>query len=274
MSEVEFVRNALKEDLGRGDLFEKISGDKIVNARIVAKESGIFSGEKYAKILFEMVGIKAKFLRYDSIGFRANDTLMTLTGSYLTLLKIERVLLNILQHSSGIATLTRSFVEILESQKCATILLDTRKTRPNLRDLEKYSVRNGGARNHRLGLDDALMLKDTHLAHITDLRAFIARAREKIPFTCNIEVECGDTKACKIAMQSGANIVMCDNMSVSDIEKVREFRDAHYAGILLEASGNITRDNLALVAQTGVDAISVGALIHQAVWIDMSMKME
>lgn len=267
-----FVLEALREDIGRGDLFERVAKDREARAKIIAKSEGIFSGEKYLKELCKIAGVSFELGKRDAEGFERGEILARLDGSYIEILKIERVALNLLQHSSGIATHTYAYVKALGNT--ALKLLDTRKTRPLLRELEKYSVQNGGGSNHRFGLDDALMLKDTHLAHISDLKSFIAQAREKLPFTCKIEVECESVEDCKRAFESGADIVMCDNMKPSTIEQIVELRNTSFPHILLEASGNITLENIAEYAKSGVDAISSGSLIHQAKWVDMSLKME
>lgn len=274
MNELEFVKNALSEDLGRGDLFSNIATDKEVSAKIIAKDSGILSGKKYALVLLGLVNVDCKFYFDDGSAFKKGDVLVKIYGAYLDILKIERTLLNILQHSSGIATNTSLYVKILQENNLNTTLLDTRKTRPNLRVFEKYSVLNGGGKNHRFGLDDSLMLKDTHLAHISDLKAFIKMARAKIPWTSKIEVECDNLESSKIAMQSGADIVMCDNMEVGLIKEVVDFRNNNFSSVLLEASGNISKENLLSYAKSGVDAISVGSLIHHAVWVDLSLKID
>lgn len=264
------------EDIGRGDLFEGlVSQDFKVRAVIKAKEDGVLSGLLYARRLCERYGVEVCFCKEDSQSFKASEVLLELSGLYSVILKLERCLLNLLQHSSGIATLTYSYIEILKSAKLETALLDTRKTRPILRVFEKYSVRNGGGRNHRLGLDDALMLKDTHLKYIPShsLKDFLKKARTRIPWTSKIEIESESVEFAKVAMECGADIVMCDNMDLDSIRLVVEHRNAYYQHILLEASGNITKDNLLEVAKSGVDAISSGALIHQARWVDMHMKL-
>lgn len=274
MNELEFVKNALSEDLGRGDLFSNIATDKEVSAKIIAKDSGILSGKKYVLILLGLVNVDCKFYFDDGSAFKKGDILVKIYGAYLDILKIERTLLNILQHSSGIATNVSLYVKILQENNLNITLLDTRKTRPNLRVFEKYSVLNGGGKNHRFGLDDSLMLKDTHLVHIYDLKAFIKMARAKIPWTSKIEVECDNLESSKIAMQSGADIVMCDNMEVELIKEVVDFRNSNFPSILLEASGNISKENLLSYAKSGVDAISVGSLIHHAVWVDLSLRID
>lgn len=268
----DFVKEIYREDIGRGDLFERlIQEDFHVKALIKAKADGVLSGVVYVEQICKTYGIEAKFFRKDGESFKKADGIIELSGSYTKLLKLERCILNLLQHSSGIATLTRNYVELLKDYQVE--LLDTRKTRPLLRVFEKYSVRNGGGKNHRLGLDDALMLKDTHLKYITNLKDFLQKARKQMPWTSKIEIESEDIAFAKLAMECGADIVMCDNMEIEDIKEVVEFRNSFYPHVLLEASGNITKETLIQYAETGVDAISSGALIHQATWIDMSMKM-
>ncbi|MCE3038285.1 carboxylating nicotinate-nucleotide diphosphorylase [Helicobacter anatolicus] len=274
MNKEEFLRLMYDEDIGRGDLFEKI-GPKDLRSKawIKAKSKGVFSGVEYVEVLCKMHQLEAKFFKQDSELFAYGDALVEIEGNYTLLLKLERCILNILQHSSGIATLTHSYKEILKDTKVE--LLDTRKTRPLLRVFEKYSVRNGGGKNHRLGLDDALMLKDTHLKYIpnSDLKQWINQARKKIPWTSKIEIESESIEFAKFAMECGVDIVMCDNMKPSEIREVVAYRNKEYPYVLLEASGDITKENLLEYAQTGIDAISSGALIHKAVWVDMNMKM-
>lgn len=269
----EFVKCQVLEDIGRGDLFSKLCDDLDVEAVVVAKEDGVFSGKRYAESLMRLFNMKFDFMISDSKSFLNKEHLIHISGSYLSILQIERTLLNILQHSSGIATNTYSYVKILRDAKLNTILLDTRKTNPHLRVFEKYSVLNGGGRNHRLGLDDCLMLKDTHLSKITNLCDFIKQAREKIPFTSKIEVEVSDFDLAKEAIRAKCDILMCDNMSLDDVSRVVEYRNNINANVLIEASGNITKNNLVKFAKTGVDAISSGALIHQSRWIDLSLKI-
>ena len=273
----DFVKSAIDEDLGRGDLFARCISqdlaDKIVEAQIIAKEGGIFSGALYLDALYEIFKINAEFLKADGEGFENGEVLVKLRGRYIDILQSERVGLNILAHSSGIATNTGRFVAILREIGANLKILDTRKTRPLLRELEKYSVRNGGGINHRFGLDDCLMLKDTNLAHIADLGAFIKLARQKILWVAKIEVECESVESAECAMIAGVDIIMCDNMSAESIAQVAKIRNEKFSHILLEASGNISLENITQYAKLGVDAVSVGALIHQAKWIDLSLKM-
>ena len=268
----QFMLDALNEDLGRGDLFSQVFDEVDASSRIIAKDNGVLAGVIYASALCDAKDIAYTFLLQDGDVLKKGDVIATFSASSHTLLACERTLLNTLQHASGIATNTASYIDA--TKKYPVKLLDTRKTRPNLRAFEKYAVRCGGGVNHRLGLDDCMMLKDTHLKTISDLGAFMKQARQKIPFTSKIEIECEDMAGVQKAMSAGADIVMCDNMSEGEIKKVVVYRDANYPHILLEASGNVTLDTIEALAQTGVDAISSGSLIHQAVWLDLSMKMD
>ncbi|CAM2797662.1 carboxylating nicotinate-nucleotide diphosphorylase [Helicobacter burdigaliensis] len=268
----EFLKATLKEDLGRGDLFARIlKEDEEVKSKIIAKEEGVFSGEIYIKRLCELYSVCVEFLAHDGEEFCKGATLLYLKGKRSTLLSLERSILNILAHSSGIATLTRKFVKKLEGSECT--LLDTRKTRPLLRVFEKYSTKNGGARNHRLGLDDCLMLKDTHIKGEDSLKELIKSAREKIPFGVKIEVECENLEQAKEVLEARGDILMCDNMPLSMIKEVVELRDKISPSTLIEVSGNVELENIKEYAIKGVNAISSGYIIHHAVWIDLSMKM-
>ena len=180
--------------------------------------------------------------------------------------------LNLLQHASGIATNASKYAKLLEHSK--VVLLDTRKTRPQLRDFEKYASRIGGAINHRLGLDDCLMLKDTHLKTITNLKEFILKARKRISWVTKIEIECETLSQVQEAMNAGADIIMCDNMNPLQIKEVVDFRNQQFPHILLEASGNITEKTIESFLDSGIDAISSGSIIHQATWLDFSMKFD
>ncbi|ADV47148.1 carboxylating nicotinate-nucleotide diphosphorylase [Nitratifractor salsuginis] len=267
----EFVRRAVEEDLGRGDLFARISESKEISAVIVAKSEGVFAGREYIDVFGELYPLKLEWMREDGESFAPGDRLLVLWGDARDLLALERSILDMALHASGIATLTARYVAAMEGTEC--VLLDTRKTRPGLRAFEKYAVRCGGGQNHRMGLDDCLMLKDTHLRAIEDLEGFMKRVRRQIPFTAKIEIECEDLEMSRRAMEAGADIVMCDNMTPEQIREVVALRNEHFPHVLLEASGNITLKTIRSVAETGVDAVSSGSIIHQAVWPDLSMKV-
>jgi nicotinate-nucleotide pyrophosphorylase (carboxylating) len=268
----EFVKKALAEDVGRGDLYAKVFLATPASAKVIAKSAGIVAGQVYCNMLAQIEPVELVWIKNDGDMFEKGDVLVTLKADSHTLLKIERTFLNMLLHASSIATLTHRYVNIVKPY--GTKLLDTRKTRPMLRQFEKYATRIGGAINHRMGLDDALMLKDTHLKTIDDLDAFMKQARQKIPFTCKIEIEAESIDQAKKFMQAGADIVMCDNMTPAELETVIAYRNTHFPAILLEASGNISLETIEMYAKTGVDAISSGALIHQANWLDLSMKLD
>lgn len=266
-----FVKKALEEDVGRGDLFALVGKDSFASANIICKDVGVFAGKPYVKALCKMNKLDVTFYFDDGDALQKGDVVALIEGKSKNILRCERTILNLMQHASGIATNVSRYKKMLEGY--ALKLLDTRKTRPHLRIFEKYAIRCGGGNNHRMGLDDCLMIKDTHLKTIDDLKIFIAEAREKLPFTCKIEIESEDVEFAKFAMQCGADIVMCDNMSHEDIQAVVAYKNNHFPHVLLEASGNITQENIVAYAKTGVDAISSGSLIHQAVWLDFSMKI-
>jgi len=272
LSQEEFVKQALKEDIGRGDLFVRVTKPKEVSGYILAKSDGIFAGQEYLLAMQNLFDVKFTFNVNDGESFKKGDKLVLIKGNSKSLLSLERTILNMTLHASSIATLTNQYVQKIS--KYGVKLLDTRKTRPLLREFEKYAVRCGGGINHRMGLDDCLMLKDTHLKTIDNLKEFMQEVRAKIPFTSKVEIECEDLVGVKAAMEAGADIVMCDNMTPQQIKEVVAFRDENYPHILLEASGNVTLETIEEIAKTGVDAISSGSTIHQSSWIDLSMKLD
>ncbi len=267
-----FIEALVDEDVGRGDLFSRISESVDIRAYVVAKSDGVFGGREYIEVLAKMYGLSLLWDVKDGTAFKEGRKLFFVTGDSKTLLSLERSILDMALHASSIATLTAQYANALEGT--GVKLLDTRKTRPLLREFEKYAVRCGGGLNHRMGLDDCLMLKDTHLKTIDDLDAFMLEVRQKIPFTAKVEIECETFEMAQRAMKAGADIVMCDNMDLETTRQVVAWRNEHFPHILLEASGNVTLETIAEIAKTGVDAISSGAIIHQANWIDLSMRVE
>jgi len=267
-----FVREALAEDVGRGDLYALVEPAVNASAKIIAKSDGVVAGVKYINVLASLEKFEITWLKNDGESFSKGELLATLNADSHTLLRCERTVLDMLLHASSIATLTRKYVDLIAP--FGVKLLDTRKTRPLLRVFEKYATRTGGAVNHRMGLDDSLMIKDTHLKTIKDLKAYIVEARKKIPFTAKIEVEAETFEIAKSAFEAQCDIVMCDNMTPEQIKEIVAYRDENYPHIFLEASGNISLETIVSYAQSGVDAISSGSLIHQANWIDLSMKMD
>lgn len=267
-----FMQKTLDEDIGRGDLFSLCSAPRSATAHIIAKEDGILAGVEYVLALESLADIKIGFHYGDGESIKKGDLLAVVTGMQTDLLSIERTLLNTLQHASGIATSAHRYVKLLHGT--GVKLLDTRKTRPHLRTFEKYAARCGGVVNHRMGLDDSLMLKDTHLKTIDDLAAFIQHARRQIPFTSKIEVECETLETAQDALCAGVDIIMCDNMDHKTIKEVVILRNEIAPATLLEVSGNITETTIASYADMGIDAVSSGSIVHQATWLDFSMKMQ
>ncbi len=267
---IDFLKSVLNEDLGRGDLArELLKGQN--SAKVIAKSDGIVAGLEYIKYFSELADVKFSFFFEDGSEYKRGDVIFEIYGDVKDLLSIERSMLNILQHASGIASNAYEFVKIASDE---IKILDTRKTRPGLRVFEKYAAKCGGITNHRLGLDDSLMLKDTHLANFTSITEALHIAREAIPFTTKIEVECENIEMAIEAMEAGADIVMCDNMEFDEIRKVVDIRNKNYPHVFLEASGNVTLKNIKEYIKTGIDAISSGAIIHQATFKDFSMKMK
>ncbi len=272
MLKEEFIRAMVMEDVGRGDLFARITDSKEVKAYVKAKSDGVFAGREYIEPFERMFDLDFTWFIDDGEKFSHGDRLFELTGDSRQILSLERSILDIALHASSIATMTNKFVEKISDYDCK--LLDTRKTRPMLREFEKYAVRCGGGTNHRMGLDDCLMLKDTHLQTIDNLHSFMHDIRKKIPFTSKIEIECENIDMVKHAIEAGADIIMCDNMTPDEIKEVVEYKNAYYPHILIEASGNVTLEKVEEIAKTGVDAISTGSIVHQAQWPDLSMKVE
>ena len=272
MIKEQFLKALVTEDVGRGDLFSRISTSKQIRAYIIAKSDGVFGGQEYVNTFAKTYDLALEWQVNDGESFNKGEKLLFVSGDSKTILSLERSILDIVLHASSIATLTSEYVAAIAGTSVK--LLDTRKTRPLLREFEKYAVRCGGGINHRMGLDDCLMLKDTHLQTIDDLDIFMKEVRQKIPFTSKVEIECESLEMVKKAMKAGADIVMCDNMSLEETKEVVTYRNENYPHILLEASGNVTLDTIVAIAHTGVDAISSGSIIHQANWIDLSMKVE
>jgi nicotinate-nucleotide pyrophosphorylase (carboxylating) len=265
-----FVSLALSEDTGRGDLFASIVDKELYTAVLMSNTSGILAGVVYAEELCKQCNIDIKFLKNDGDILFDGDIIANVSGINTDILTSERTLLNTLQHASGIATNVSKYSKITNGY--GVKLLDTRKTRPLLREFEKYSTRVGGAINHRFGLDDCLMIKDTHRKSIENMANFIKNARSKIPFTSKIELECESVADAYEALCLDIDILMCDNMPANDVKMVVDMRNKKGVRILIEASGGVNLDNIESYCSASADAISVGSLIHQAVWLDFSMK--
>jgi len=265
------VRGALEEDLGRtGDITTDlmIPATQTAKARIVARKAGTIAGLIAAECAFRFVDPQLKFACEipDGSQVAADTALAVIEGSARSLLTAERVALNFLGHLSGIATATRALVDAVAGTKARIVC--TRKTTPGLRTLEKYAVRCGGGFNHRFGLDDAVLIKDNHLAACGGIALAIARAREGLGHMAKIEVEVDTLKQLEEALALGVDTILLDNMSLADLN----YAVALAAGrAVLEASGNVTLATVRAIADTGVDYISSGAITHSAPSLDVAL---
>lgn len=266
----------LLEDIGRGDFTTQGlfgSQAKTNKAIWIIKEDGVITGLPIAARVFELIDQKAKFTLNVKEGeyCKSGTQVASIEGSRESLLTGERVALNLAMHLSGIATAT--YLYVAEIGNLPTKLVDTRKTTPGLRVLEKYATRIGGAINHRMGLDDAVMIKDNHIKVAGGIDKAITLMRNNIPYPLNIEVETSTIEEVDQAIVNGADIIMLDNMSLEIMtEAVGIIRQAN-PRIRIEASGNITLKTIRAVAETGVDYISSSAPITRSNWLDLSMRM-
>lgn len=263
------VAAALAEDIGSGDLSaDLIDEEARVRARIVTREPGVFCGRPWALETCRQVdpAIRLDWCVEDGVGIETEDALVDLAGPARSLLTVERTVLNFLQLLSGTATRTRRFVDAVAGTE--TVILDTRKTLPGLRVAQKYAVRIGGGQNHRMGLYDALLLKENHIAAAGGVAAAVYQARGRHP-GMPVEVEVEDQRELADAIATGVDRVLLDNFSIGDLHAAVA---ATAARIPLEASGGITLDNVAEVARTGVDYISVGELTKNVAPLDLSMR--
>jgi len=270
------IQSWLIEDIGRGDRTTQglLAGKaSTVKALWVTKAPGIVVGLSLAKRVFQLLDANVSFVatvregQYCEVG----DQVAKIDGALECLLTGERVALNLAMRLSGIATLTYEYAKQIADLPAR--LVDTRKTTPGLRMLEKYASQLGGAVNHRMGLDDAVMIKDNHIAAAGGIGEAIALIRSNMPYPLTIEVETESLEQVEEALQYRADIIMLDNMQPElMIMAVKKIRDRN-SGIRIEASGNITLENIRVVAQTGVDYISTSAPITQSKWLDLSMRI-
>jgi len=295
----EVIDRALAEDLGKGDVTTEalIPGDRRGIGFIVAKKEGILAGIKVAKQVFHRVDpeLKVEVLLEDGARIKPGSKVAKVSGNIASILKAERVALNFLQRLSGIASETNRYVEAVKGLPVR--IMDTRKTTPGLRSLEKYAVKVGGGENHRMNLGEGILVKDNHLAALRsqglNIQEIVARARQNAPLSLRgfltpslrgakrrsnlqarqtqVEVEVGTLSEALEAVEAGADIVMLDNMSLEDMRKAVK---SIHGRALIEASGGITLDNVRTVAETGVDFISIGALTHSARALDISLELE
>lgn len=270
------IQNALQEDLGHGDITTRalIPTDLRGVASIMSKSHGIVSGIDAALEVFRSLDthITTRTLIPDGTAIAPNDIVAQIEGTIATILNGERVALNIVQRLSGISTETRKYVDAISGTRAR--IIDTRKTIPGLRELEKYAVRMGGGHNHRFNLADGILIKDNHIAPLKSqhmsLSDIIKQAKDRSPHTVKIEIEVETYEEAMEALEAKSDIILLDNMNVEEMRKVVLSVDNM---CLLEASGGINFETVRAVAETGVDLISVGALTHSVKSLDISMEM-
>ncbi len=271
------LRRFLDEDIGHGDITTDALVDPKTKATgtVICKERATVAGLSESIILLKLQGCQGEPKVRDGQEVPAGAIILEVRGSGSALLKVERVLLNLLSHMSGVATATAELVNIAKKNGSSTRIASTRKTLPGLRYFEKRAVELGGGDTHRLRLDDAVLIKDNHLALAGSITESVRKAKAKVSFTKKIEVEATTPDQAVEAALAGADIILLDNMTPSEVKKsvslleARKLRDR----LLIEVSGGIIRENLASYAKTGVDVISVGSITHSAKAIDMSMEL-
>ncbi len=262
---------ALKEDISSEDITTNsvMREYKKGTAQLICKQDGIIAGLPVFERTFHLIDEKTevKFYAKDGNSVKKGEILAEVTGDIRVILSGERTALNFLQRMSGIATYTNNVVKLLEGSNIK--LLDTRKTTPNMRIFEKYAVKIGGGNNHRYNLSDGILLKDNHIGAAGGVKNAIKMAKEYAPFVRKIEVEVENLQMMKEALEAGADIIMLDNMTP---EMMKEAVKMAEGKAVTECSGNITKENIKNVIETGVDYISSGALTHSAPILDVSLK--
>jgi nicotinate-nucleotide pyrophosphorylase (carboxylating) len=266
------IRRALEEDLGSGDLTTNATIDPDLKGRasLLARETLVLAGLPVFIKVFRMLSVEIISEDYFEDGqvVQEGEKICQITGPANAILKGERTALNFLQRMSGIATLTKTYVDKVGLQKVR--LVDTRKTAPGLRLFDKYAVRLGGGFNHRIGLYDGVLIKDNHISAAGSITNAVDLAKRKVPHTIKVEVEVEDLEALEEAIQAGADVVLLDNMSPHRLKEAVRLSNGR---VPLEASGGINLKNIEQIAKTGVDIISVGALTHSAKAVDISLEM-
>ncbi|MBX5478310.1 MAG: carboxylating nicotinate-nucleotide diphosphorylase [Pyrinomonas methylaliphatogenes] len=266
----------LNEDIGRGDITTQaiVSRNAHARGRFIAKEPLVVAGLEVAEAVFASLDSQQQIEAFVADGdeVEAGKTIARTSGFADVLLAGERVALNLLQRLSGIATLTRQFVRAVEGTRAR--IVDTRKTTPGLRMLEKYAVVVGGGQNHRFGLDDGVLIKDNHIALAGGVATAVERARRSVGHLHKIEVEVSNERDLREAIASGADILLIDNLTPEETARLVRIARELAPQVLIEASGGITLENVRAYAETGVDFISVGALTHSARAMDISFKIQ
>ncbi|OIP59262.1 MAG: nicotinate-nucleotide diphosphorylase (carboxylating) [Nitrospirae bacterium CG_4_10_14_0_8_um_filter_41_23] len=271
LSVIDLIHRALEEDIGPGDITTSllIPNENKSRALYIAKENFVLAGLPFSREVFQILDPSMSFNIFYNEGAKVikGDVVAEVLGKTRTILAGERVSLNILQRLSGIATLSSMYVDNIKGLKAK--IVDTRKTTPCQRFLEKYAVRMGGGSNHRFGLFDGILIKDNHIEAVGSIKEAVKLAKGG-HHLARIEVEVENLHDLNEAIEAGADIVMLDNMSVSDIKEAVKISNGR---VIIEASGGIKLENVRDIAETGVDLISVGALTHSAVSVDISLKI-
>ncbi|HEX8138847.1 MAG TPA: carboxylating nicotinate-nucleotide diphosphorylase [Pyrinomonadaceae bacterium] len=266
----------LSEDLGRGDITTQatVARNTRARGRFLAKEPMVVAGLEAAEAVFSTLDSQQQIEAFTSDGdeIEAGKVIARTSGFADVLLAGERLALNLMQRLSGIATLTRRYVRAIEGTSAQ--IVDTRKTTPGLRMLEKYAVLLGGARNHRFGLDDGVLIKDNHIALAGGVGAAVSQARERVGHLHKIEVEVSTERDLRDGIREGADIILLDNLSPEETSRMVTVARELAPKVTLESSGGITLENVRAYAEAGVDLISIGALTHSARAVDISFKIQ
>src|SRR5215469_18384735 len=270
-----YASDFLKEDLGRGDVTTQavVRGGSRARGQFLAKQDLVLCGLEFAEAVFSVLdnAIALESHAYDGQFIAEGTRFARIDGPAAVLLAGERTALNLLQHMSGIATLTRAFVDKIRGTSAR--IVDTRKTTPGLRLIEKYAVSIGGGSNHRFGLDDGVLIKDNHAALAGGIKRAVELARSSAPHLLKLEVEASTLDQVRESLEARADVIMLDNMQPPDLAAAVRLIRERAPDTIIEASGNITLDNVREVAETGVNLISVGAITHSAAAMDISMKV-
>ncbi|MHC1624509.1 MAG: carboxylating nicotinate-nucleotide diphosphorylase [Methermicoccaceae archaeon] len=267
------IERFLEEDVGwTEELLNIVEGE--ATAKVIFREAGVLAGATEAKSLFEYLGLNVTHLQQEGKWVKKDDAVLEVTGDAAMILKGERVALNLIGRMSGIATYTRRCVEKLESMNSHTKVACTRKTTPGFRKFEKKAVVLGGGDTHRFNQSDAVIVKDNHIK-LLGIDEAVRKARKVAGFMRKVEVEVENLEECAVAAREGVDVLMFDNMSPHAIERCKDYLDSEglLNGILLEASGGITYENLGEYANLGLDFVSMGSIVHSAPFLDVSLEI-
>jgi nicotinate-nucleotide pyrophosphorylase (carboxylating) len=268
----DIIKIAIKEDINYGDITSDILIDENSKSEaiITAKEEGVIAGISVAEMVFKVIDESIIFIpiKKDGEEVARGESIAKIAGNTRSILKGERVALNLIQRMSGIATKSRSYAQLVQGMPVR--IVDTRKTTPGLRALEKYAVRVGGCYNHRFNLSDAVLIKDNHIKAVGSITKAVEKCREQVPHTVKIEVEVENLEQLKEAIKAKADIVMLDNMDKETMKKAVEINNE---SLILEASGNMSIEKVKEIAEIGIHIISVGALTHSVKAMDLSLNI-